>query len=301
MFRKKLNSGRVVIIGSGGQLGQALMAQAPHSIGLTREQLDLSKPNVDEALSSLLEPLGPISGVINAAAYTAVDRAESEVDLAMCVNGEAPGQIAGYCEKVNVPFVHFSTDYVFSGQARTPYRLSEQTSPINSYGHSKLAGEVAIRKTNAAFVIMRTSWVFDGINNNFLTTMLRLAETRSSLSVVADQIGRPTYTVDLARAALHALQRISCDKSKGGIYHVSNSGRPTSWEAFARSIFEASDLDVEVVPISTDDYPTPAQRPAYSVLDISDFEECFEFTMPCWQDALARALKARGDNSRTKK
>jgi len=287
--------GRLVVIGSRGQLGQALMTKVPYAIGLARDELDLSRSNLGKHLLDTLQPFGEISGIINAAAYTAVDKAEIELDLAMRVNSLAPGSIAEYCETQNIPLVHISTDYVFSGDANQPYQPFHQTSPINFYGRSKLGGETEIGKTKATCAILRTSWVFDGINKNFLTTMLRLADTRPTLSVVSDQIGRPTYTVDLAKAALRAIEVLKRDSSKGGLYHISNCGQPISWAEFANAIFEISGVKTKVEPISTEDYPTPAERPAYSVLDLSDFERAFDFTMPSWRDALSRALQARSD------
>jgi len=280
----------IVIIGARGQLGQALMKIAPKAIGFAREQLDLSDTNFEALLSARLRSAGSISGIINAAAYTAVDMAETERDLAVRVNGDAPGKIAAYCALHDVPLVHISTDYVFSGQSKKPYSPDHKTNPINAYGQSKYTGEIAIQKTKAISAILRTSWVYDGLNKNFLTTMLRLAESRTSISVVDDQIGRPTYTMDLAAGALQALHLLNTDISKAGIYHVSNSGPPISWSEFAKAIFETKGLKTSVEPISTQQYPTPAVRPAYSVLDISSFEKTFDFAMPSWRDGLKRAL-----------
>ena len=282
-----------LIIGSKGQLGQALMKLAPNAVGLWREQIDLSRSDLRDVLTAQLKAAGPVSGVINAAAYTAVDKAESEVKLADKINGDAPGQIAQFCADKGLPFVHISTDYVFSGDAKTPYLPNQKTAPINAYGNSKLIGEVAIEATDATAAILRTSWVYDGVNSNFLTTMLRLAETRNALSIVGDQIGRPTFTADLAAASLRALSGLIEDPSRSGMYHVSNTGDAISWAEFASAIFAAAGKKVGITAIPSVDYPTPAARPAYSVMDTSKFETVFDHLIPDWKNGLARALAER--------
>jgi len=281
---------RPVIIGSNGQLGQALMELTPNAIGLTRDEIDLSKSGIKNRLKLILENFNDIHGIINAAAYTAVDKAETEKSLAHRVNGTAPGQIAQFCQEHKLPFVHISTDYVFAGDTKIPYEPEDKTSPLNVYGLSKRKGEEAVQETIANACILRTSWVYDRQNNNFLTTMLRLAETQDTLSIVSDQIGRPTYTGDLASAAMIALKKLAQDSSKAGIYHISNTGNPISWADFAIAIFKSTGKKVIVTPISTKDYPTPAKRPAYSVMNTSKFEKAFNHKLPSWKDALSRAL-----------
>jgi len=282
-----------LIIGSKGQLGQALMSLLPGSIGIWREQIDLSKPNLADVLAKQIRDSGPIGGIINAAAYTAVDKAESEIALANQINGNAPGQIATFCADQDLPMVHISTDYVFSGQSEKPYLPEQETAPINAYGQSKLLGEIAIEKTEANAAILRTSWVYDGHNSNFLTTMLRLSETRDTLNVVNDQIGRPTYTVDLAEASIRALKGLIEDHSKKGIYHVSNTGPAISWAQFARAIFESTGTTMTVNDIPASEFPTPAARPAYSVMETAKFEEAFDYNIPNWKDGLIRAVATR--------
>lgn len=278
-----------LIIGSRGQLGQALLKLSPNAIGLWREHIDLSKPNLSEALRPYLQRENNISGIINAAAYTNVDGAETHADLATRVNSNAVREIAEFCEERDLPFVHISTDYVFSGKAIEPYKTSQKTNPLNVYGQSKLEGEVAINGTGANAAILRTSWVYDSVNKNFLTTMLHLSKTREFLKVVGDQIGRPTYTEDLARAAVIALIEIKANPNKAGLYHVTNTGKPISWAQFAEAIFSVTKRNVTVSAIPSSEYPTAAARPAYSVLDTSKFEDVFNHELPDWRNGLNRA------------
>lgn len=280
----------LLIIGAKGQLGQALMSQAPNAVGVSRETVDLSAPDLDIQILDCFNTKGPFSGVINAAAYTAVDRAETELKLASQVNGTAPGIIASFCAKQSIPLIHISTDYVFAGQSTKPYQPDDKAAPLNAYGQSKYEGEIEIRKTAAIAAILRTSWVYDSTNGNFLTTMVRLGKERDMLSVVSDQIGRPTFTGDLAAAALQALKVLQLDETKAGIYHVSNVGDAISWADFATAIFEAANLNTIVKPISTEEYPTPAKRPAYSVMDTSKFESSFDHDLPDWREGLRHAL-----------
>lgn len=288
-----VETGRIAFTGATGQLGRAIQAAAPDSLGLGRDRLDLSKPRQSAAaLDAVLQDNPDVIGVINAAAHTAVDRAEDEEALAQSINGEAPGALAAVCASRGVPFVHISTDYVFAGDASTPYAADAPTAPLNAYGRTKLAGERAVLAAGGAAAMLRTSWVYDTRGKNFLTTMLRLAASRDTLSVVADQIGRPTFAGDLADAAIAALHRLRRDEGLRGVYHVSNTGPATSWADFARAIFAVAGTGTQVVPIPASDYPTPARRPAYSVLDTTGFETAFGHALPDWRDALARALAA---------
>lgn len=290
MTKYQFQNDPILVIGVTGQLGRAILAQEAKAVGVGRESIDLSSGDVTDQIAAYIETIGPISGIINAAAYTAVDKAEDEIDLANKINGTAPGELAKYCALHDMPFVHVSTDYVFSGQSEKPYLPSDEVAPVNAYGYSKRLGELSVIESYAEATILRTSWVYDNVGRNFLTTMLRLGRERDEISVVDDQVGRPTFAFDLAAAALSAFRQLADDKKKSGIYHVTNSGPAISWAEFASSIFEISNIDVIVKPISTREYPTPAKRPAYSVLNLSNFEETFDYALPSWRNGLGRAL-----------
>ena len=287
----------VVVIGKTGQLARALIDRADsfncQIEAYDREACDLSASVAE--ISAFADKLSQCDGIIIAAAYTAVDAAEDDKDEAFQVNGAAPDIFARLCRDRSIPLIHVSTDYVFQGDSKTPITVDAPTDPINVYGLSKLEGETAIMASGARAAILRTSWVYDGRGKNFLTTMLRLGETRHQLSVVADQIGRPTYAGHLADACLIALSALM-DKPQlqGGIYHVSGTGPEISWADFATAIFAATKDTrghvVTVTPIPTLDYPTPAKRPAYSVLDNTSFEQAFNTRLPEWKEGLAAAL-----------
>lgn len=285
---------RIGMIGKTGQLARAILsegdAQGHEIIALGRDALDLtSSPSEIRTVIAGL-PSG-LDVLINAAAYTNVDGAETEPDLAYQVNATAPASLAQACAALDLPFIHISTDYVFDGEADQPYQTDDDTDPLGVYGASKLDGELAVLESGARALILRTSWVYDGEGRNFLTTMLRLAETRSQLSVVDDQIGRPTYTGHLAAAIFKAAEIIAAETDfETEIYHVTNGGEQISWADFAKAIFKAKGLDVQVENIPTSDYPTPAERPAYSVLDTDSFERTFHHPLPEWQAGLRAAL-----------
>ena len=219
----------ILIIGKTGQLARALSYElkAEDTLFLDRPSLDLSKPILD---------LPNCRGLILAAAYTAVDMAETESKLANQVNGVAVGQIAKICARRDIPLVHISTDYVFDGNAAKPWSPKDDTAPLNAYGQSKWLGEQAIIKSKANAAILRTSWVFDGTGQNFLTTMLRLSKTQNRISVISDQIGRPTYAGHLAQACIAALEGLQLDRAKAGLYHATNTGTPVSWADFSLSL-----------------------------------------------------------------
>lgn len=285
---------KLLVIGKTGQLARAITAEAPSAVFLDRQACDLSW-SADDLSSALTEPLKHAEAVILAAAYTAVDQAESDEVTAHAVNAVAPGIIAELTAERELPLVHVSTDYVFKGQSDTPYHPDNPTDPINVYGQTKRDGEIAVLSANPRAAILRTSWVYDAAGKNFMTTMLKLGETRDRLTIVSDQIGRPTFAPDLAGAALRAAQGLlekSADAS--GLFHVSNSGPAISWADFARTIFERAErygaTIPEVVDIPSRDYPTPATRPAYSVLDLEPFERAFDFQLPDWSDSLDRAI-----------
>lgn len=291
----------VLVLGGNGQLGQELLRAlepAGSLVATTRsgllangaacETADLDAP---ATLPPLLERLRP-SVVINAAAYTAVDRAEREPDAARRANTEAPARMAGWCAEHGVPFVHFSTDYVFDGQARSPYGEDAATAPLNVYGRTKRDGEDAIRAAGGRHLIFRTAWVYAEHSANFLRTMLRLGAERDVLRVVADQRGTPTPAALIADVTAHVLRHPG---GFSGTWHLTTTGE-TSWHGFAEAIFAAA-VARGVLPraprveaITTAEYPTPARRPAYSHLDVSRLQADFGISLPSWQEGLAQVM-----------
>ena len=268
----------VLVLGENGQVAKELARLGAATAGRTKA--DFATP---DAVINLLEAARP-SAVINAAAYTAVDRAESEPDLAHQINAVTPGAIANWAATNDVPLVHLSTDYVFDGSGDQPRNPDATTGPLNVYGKTKLAGEVAIQNAGCRHVILRTSWVFSAHGNNFVKTMLRLSETRDRLTVVADQIGGPTAAADIAAATL-ALT----DPSNSGVYHF--AGQPSvSWAEFAREIFAMSGRQVDVADIATADYPTDAARPLNSRLSGESLQSDFGISQPDWRDSLRKVL-----------
>jgi dTDP-4-dehydrorhamnose reductase len=280
----------LLVFGQTGQVARELRRQAPESerlLALPRAGADLSDPETCARAICAANP----SAVINAAAYTAVDRAETEEPLAMTVNGAAPGAMARACAGLGIPLVHISTDYVFDGAGQTPWRPEDAPAPCNAYGRSKLAGEAAVRAAGGAHAILRTSWVFSGAGRNFVTTMLRLSETRDRLSVVDDQVGGPTPAADIATACLRIARTLRAAPGLSGTYHF--AGAPdVSWKAFAEAVFAAAGRSVAVTGIPTADYPTPAPRPRNSRLDCSATRRAFGLERPDWRAGLARALEA---------
>lgn len=275
---------RILVFGRTGQVATEIQRQAEVT-ALGREVADLSDPMAcAEAIRDHAPDL-----VINAAAYTAVDRAESEEDLATVINGVAPGAMARACANLGIPFCHVSTDYVFDGSGAAPRAPSDPVAPCNAYGRSKLAGEEAVRAAGGQAAILRTSWVFSAHGGNFVKTMLRLSETRDALSVVDDQIGGPTPAADIA-AALLSMGRAMVAGHAGGLYHF--SGAPdASWADFAREIFAQAGRATVVTGIPTRDYPTPAARPQNSRLDCGSLAAEFGIGRPDWRAGLARVLK----------
>jgi dTDP-4-dehydrorhamnose reductase len=225
-----------------------------------------------------------VEAILNAAAYTAVDRAEEEPDLAHAVNARAVGEMAGWAAARGIPLVHISTDYVFDGSGTHPRAPDAPTAPLGVYGDSKRAGEEALRAAGGTHAILRTSWVFSAHGGNFLKTMLRLSETRDRLTIVADQVGGPTPAGAIAQACLTIAAALVTDPGRSGTYHF--SGAPeVSWAGFAREIFAAAGRDVTVEDIPTTDYPTPAARPLNSRLDCSSLSETFGIDRPDWRAA----------------
>jgi len=291
----------ILLLGANGQLGQELRrALAPLGtiVATTRsgalpdgsacEVADFDQP---ASLTALLDRVRPAL-VVNAAAYTAVDRAEDDREAAFRANAEAPGVLAHWCAQAGVPLVHYSTDYVFDGQGTRPYREDDATAPLGVYGASKLAGEQAIRAAGGRHLIFRTAWVYASHSANFLRTMLRVGAERDVLRVVADQVGTPTPAALIADVTAQALQH---DGALSGTWHLTAKGE-TSWHGFAEAIF-ADAVATGVLPrapnveaISTAEYPTPAKRPAYSHLDVAKLEQDFGVTLPHWQDGLKRVI-----------
>lgn len=299
---------RFLLLGGNGQVGHELrrsLAPLGELVVTTRdgrlgdgsqcEELDLGKL---EQIAPLVERIRP-DVVVNATAYTAVDRAESERGQAMRINAEAPARIAQACEQHGAMLVHYSTDYVFDGTANTPYRESHPTSPLGVYGESKLAGEQAIRNSGARHLILRTAWVYGLHGHNFLRTMLRLAAERDELRVVADQVGSPTPAWLIADITAHVIER---RRAGSDTLHLVADGA-TSWHGFANAIFdEACTCGLlarkpAVVQIPTADYPTPAQRPAYSVLDTMRLRDMLEVELPHWREALSLTILNAGKHA----
>ena len=281
----------ILVFGKNGQVARELAAH-PGVTCLGRDQADLSDP---AACADAIRAARP-QAVINAAAYTAVDKAESEEALATVINGEAPGAMARACAALEVPFVTLSTDYVFEGGGETPWQPADATGPLGAYGRSKLAGEQAVRAAGGVSAILRTSWVVSCHGHNFVKTMLRLGRERDRLTIVADQIGAPTPARAIATACLRVAEQLKTDPEKGGVHHF--AGAPdTSWACFARETFAQAGIDCVVEDIPTSAYPTPAQRPLNSRLDCSSFEAAFDMPRPDWRQGLSDILKDLGERT----
>ncbi|TCK99835.1 dTDP-4-dehydrorhamnose reductase [Shimia isoporae] len=275
----------ILVFGRTGQVATELQRQSDRVIALGRDEADLSNP---EACAAIIAETDA-GAVINAAAYTAVDKAEEEEALATLVNGKSPTAMANACLRRDIPFVHISTDYVFEGSGTAPWKTSDDVGPLGAYGRSKLAGEEGIRASGCCAAILRTSWVFSAHGNNFVKTMLRLSEERDSLTVVADQIGGPTPAADIAAACLEIADNMISGQS-GGTYHF--SGAPdVSWADFAREVFAQAGRKVKVSDIPSIAYPTPAERPMNSRMDCSDLEQDFGIFRPDWRAGLLAVLK----------
>lgn len=269
-----------LVFGHGGQVASALR-RMPGVVALGREQCDIGDLAAIDAAIHTNNP----SAVINAAAYTAVDRAEEDKALATHINGAAPAAMARACARMDIPFVHISTDYVFDGSGERAWTPADQPNPQNAYGRSKLAGEDGVRAAGGRHAILRTSWVFSETGTNFVSTMLRLAATRDTLSVVADQIGGPTPAAAIAGACMDIATQLAADPAKSGTYHF--SGAPdVSWHGFAQEIFARSGHAITVHPIPSCEYPTPAPRPLNSRLDCGATEAVFGLQRPDWRLAL---------------
>jgi dTDP-4-dehydrorhamnose reductase len=272
---------KVLVFGRSGQVARALAAAEPNVITLDRTAADLSDPDACAAAITNADA----DAVINAAAFTAVDRAENEPDSAHRINADAPGAMARAAAERNLPFLHISTDYVFPGTGHAPFREDDATGPVNIYGASKLDGERAVRSAGGRHVILRTSWVFDDAGANFMTTMLRLGRERDRLRVVADQVGGPTPAPAIAAALLRMAAALR-DGHAGGTYHF--AGAPdVSWADFARAILRSAGSAARIEDIPSEEYPTPAPRPRNSRLDCTAIGSDFGITRPDWRDAVA--------------
>jgi len=283
---------KILISGANGQVGwelQRTLAPLGEVIALGRDALDLSSA---DAIRHSVRQIAP-DLIVNAAAYTAVDKAEEDRDLALLVNGIAPGVLAEEAKLLNAALVHYSTDYVFDGLKGAPYEEIDATHPASVYGKTKLAGEKAIAAVGAPHLILRTSWVYGARGKNFMRTMLRLASERDELRVVDDQIGAPTWSRMIAEATgvilaqcLHKGAVAGVLRDKGGLYHLTAAGQ-TSWFGFASEIVQRADRRPRMTPIAAAEYPLPAPRPAYSVMSNAKLARMFDIHLPNWRASLA--------------
>jgi len=281
---------KLMVTGSKGQLGTELLRQPGRHEVVAADCQALDITNAD-AVSGFISKFNP-GAVINAAAYTAVDKAESDREAAFAVNRDGPKNLARVCADMDIPLVHVSTDYVFDGSKQGAYVETDPVVPLGVYGKSKLAGEQAVQELCPNHLIVRTSWVFSAQGNNFVTTMLRLGAEREELGVVADQIGKPTSAGELAQVILSILPDIN---GRWGTYHLAQPG-VTSWYGFAEAIFDETrqqgmDMKIRKInAVTTSDYPTPAKRPANSELDCSKLESTFRISIKPWKESLAKVI-----------
>ncbi len=283
---------KLLVFGSTGQVAQELRRLRPDAIFLSREDADLA----DSQSCAAIVAASGADAIINAAAYTAVDKAEGDEATATLVNATAPGALARAAAAVGKPFIHISTDYVFDGSGDTPRHPDDDTGPLGVYGRSKLAGEHAVHAAGGTFAILRTSWVFSAHGANFVKTMLRLGKTRDSLTVVSDQVGGPTAAADIAAALLDMARLLARGDGAPGTYHY--AGAPdVSWADFAREIFRQAHMGTQVVDIPTEAYPTPAQRPHNSRLDCRTTEVVFGIPRLDWRSSLTKVLKELGERA----
>jgi dTDP-4-dehydrorhamnose reductase len=278
---------KILITGAGGQLGSELQVASKNYpqfefVFVDKDEMPLDEPG---KIPAVIEDIHP-SWCISCGAYTAVDRAETEKDLAFTINGDAVGAIAATCKKIGARLIHISTDYVFPGNSATPLKESDPTGPINVYGASKLKGEQLAVANNPDTAVIRTAWVYSEYGNNFVKTMIRLMKEKPSISVIHDQVGSPTYAADLAQAILHI---VTAPRWVPGTYHYSNEGR-ISWYEFALAIRELIGSKCPVTPITTDQYPTPAKRPHYSLLDKTLIKKTYGIEAPDWRVGLATCI-----------
>ena len=281
---------KILVTGGNGQLSLCIKEVSSISLdGLTFSYKSSSELNISDAVAVLREfETGGYDYCINTAAYTNVDGAEQDKDLADLVNHEGPKNLAEACNKFNVELIHISTDFVFDGAQSVPYTERDATNALGTYGSSKLMGEQAIESICKKYFIIRTSWLYSEYGSNFLKSMLKYGKERDELAVVFDQIGTPTYAMDLAEVLLLF---IKSSKADYGVYHYSDEG-VASWYDFAKAIFEINGISVHLQPIRSDAYPLPAKRPSFSVLDKSKIKKALQIEIPYWRDSLIKASEA---------
>jgi dTDP-4-dehydrorhamnose reductase len=303
-----MRSTKIFVTGANGQLGRELQGLAADFAAdfatfefffFDRATLPVEDPDVSQAFLAREKP----QWLVNCAAYTAVDKAESEKETAWLINGDAVGWLATACRRNGTRLIHISTDYVFDGSSAIPLKENDPTGPVNTYGASKLEGErQALQQYADGTLILRTSWVYSEFGNNFVRTMIRLMKERPAINVVNDQIGSPTYAADLSSAIMRIISNHAHDSSKGGsttpaftpgIFHYSNEGQ-ISWYEFALAIRDGIGSACKVNPIPTSQYPTPAKRPHYSLLDKSLIRDTYQLAIPGWQDSLYACLRKLG-------
>ncbi|MCQ2958787.1 MAG: dTDP-4-dehydrorhamnose reductase [Bacteroidales bacterium] len=279
---------KILVTGSNGQLGneiRTLVSEFPFQFTFT-DVAELDITNID-AIENLFKKQA-FDFVINCAAYTNVNKAESEEDIALQINAIAPKNLARICNKYNAKFIHISTDYVFDGKKFQPYIETDAVCPQSAYGRTKLKGEEFAFSENSNTIVIRTAWLYSSFGNNFVKTMMKLGKEKDELNVVFDQIGTPTYASDLATAILSIIQKVENKNSNffSGIYHFSNEG-VCSWYDFTKEIHQLAKVQCKVNPIETKDFPSPAQRPFYSVLNKQKIKDTFHIDIPYWKDSLA--------------
>lgn len=278
---------KIVIFGASGQLGQCIQHVAALKgmssiVFLPESEADILDTDGLEKVFDQYKP----AYVINCAAYTAVDRAEDDVDIAQKVNETGAGNLAVQCNAHGAVLIHISTDFVFKGDLARPLKEDDEANPISVYGQTKLDGEKAVSAALKEYFIIRTGWLYSEYANNFVKTMLKLGSERDELKIIADQVGTPTYAIDLAE---FILMIITTESKAYGTYHYSNEG-VTSWFDFARAIFDISAIKVKAIPVRTDEYITKAVRPAYSVMDKSKAKQTFNIEIPYWRDSLVKCI-----------
>ena len=287
---------KILVTGSNGQLGSEIEALSLSYPSWKFFFSDL--PELDICNKDLLSQFvvdNKINSIINCAAYTAVDKAEENIEIADLVNASAVGNLASVAEEQNLKLIHISTDYVFDGTSHMPYTENMPVSPLGVYGATKRKGEEFIINSSAEAILIRTSWLYSSFGNNFVKTMLRLGEEREELAVIFDQVGTPTYARDLAQTCLDILSKSECLNTNGKVYHFSNEGI-SSWYDFAKAIMEMGEVNCQVNPIETKDYPTPAARPHYSVLNKGKIKADFGIQVPYWRDSLMDCIKLLKNN-----
>ena len=288
----------ILITGSNGQLGSEIKDLVTNYKNFNFFFMDLPELNIckSEELNTFIVDQN-INAVINCAAYTAVDKAEKDEHTAQKVNSEGVLNLVNALKKVNGKLIHISTDYVFDGNHSQPYKESDPVSPVGVYGETKRAGELAVLNSSIDALVIRTSWMYSVYGNNFLKTMLKLGHDKDELGVIFDQVGTPTNASDLAKTCLDILaySKEANINSKGKIYHYSNEG-VTSWYDFAEAIMELGSIDCKIRPIETKDYPTPAKRPHYSVLNKSKIKTDFNIQIPNWRDSLDKCIEKLKSN-----